>query len=314
VFNAANNSVTFTPTTGFVGETSFNYTMTSEGQTSTATVTVNVREFVPSTISGSIFTDYIASVSNPVRNNVRDSNEPALGGVPVRITSPASQNAFGQDINQVVLTDADGNYIFDDVPPGIYQVRFETPDTLIFGASSNGSSLPAQVSGQTFTVEVGADGGLNYSGLNFTVIGRKGLAQGTGSLLVSQYLLSAPNSPYNSSRPDFGLATMIVNPTSGDQQVFELTQGFDDVVFAEIAIGRSGSTALLTLILEDGTVKTALLSKDDGDFVVNSTRAVVQVFRNVDSMTFIDSAEDALEEEYGNYRDAVDQVLASGMF
>jgi hypothetical protein len=314
VFNAANNSVTFTPTPGFVGVTSFNYTMTSEGQTSTATVTVNVREFVPSTIAGSIFTDYIASVSNPVRNNVRDANEPAMGGVTVRLTSPPNQNLFGQQINQVVLTDAAGAYSFGDLPPGTYRVTFETPDTLIFGASSNGSSLPAQVSGQSFTVVVGEEGGLNYSGMNFTVLGRRGLAQGTGALLVSQYLLSDPNSPYNSSRPEFGLATMIVNPSSGDQQVFELTQGFDNVLFAEVAVGRSGATALLTLIMEDGTVRTALLSRDNGDFVVNSTRAVVQIFRNVNSMTFINSAEDALLREYGNYRDAVDQVLAAGIF
>jgi len=68
------------------------------------------------------------------------------------------------------------------------------------------------------------------------------------------------------------------------------------------------------LIMEDGTVRTALLSKENGDFVVNSTRAVVQVFRNVNSLTFIDSAEDALQREYGNYRDSVDQVLASGIF
>jgi hypothetical protein len=314
VFNPANNSVTFTPTPGFVGITSFDYTMTSEGQTSTATVTVNVREFVPSTISGSIFIDYIESVSRPIRNHVRDANEPAMGGVPVRLTSPPDQNAFGQQIDQVVLTNADGHYLFDDVPPGIYQVTFETPNTLIFGTSFNASDLPAQSSGRTFTIEVGEEGGLNYAGLDFTVLGRTGLAQGTGALLVSQYLLSDPNSPYNSSRPEFGLATMIVNPSNGDQQVFELTQGFDNVLFAEIAVGRSGATALLTLIMEDGTVRTALLSKENGDFVVNSTRAVVQVFRNVNSLTFIDSAEDALQREYGNYRDSVDQVLAAGIF
>ncbi len=314
VFNPSNNSVTFTPTPGFVGLTSFNYTMTSDGQTSTATVTVNVREFVPSTISGSIFIDYIESVSRPIRNNVRDANEPAMGGVMVRLTSPPDQNSFGQQIDQVVLTNADGRYLFDDVPPGIYQVTFETPDTLIFGASFNASDLPAQSAGRSFTIEIGEDGGLNYAGLDFTVLGRRGLAQGTGALLVSQYLLSDPNSPYNSSRPEFGLATMIVNPSNGDQQVFELTQGFDNVLFAEIAVGRSGATALLTLIMEDGTVRTALLSKENGDFVVNSTRAVVQVFRNVNSLTFIDSAEDALQREYGNYRDSVDQVLASGIF
>jgi len=311
VFNAANNSVTFTPTPGFVGDTSFQYTMTSEGQTATATVFVAVRQFVPSTISGSIFTDYIESVNNPVRNGVRDANEPAMGGVPVVLTP--IQSSIGA-LPQRVLTAASGEYVFENLAPGTYEVSFDVPDTLIFGAGVNGTSLPANGSGRTFTIVIGEDGGLNYNGLNFTVLGRTGLAAGTGSLLVSQYLLSSPNSPYNSSRPDFGLATMIVNPSNGEQQVFELTQGFEGVVFAEIAIGRSGATALMTFIMEDGTVKTALLSKEDGDFVVNSTRAVVQVFRNVNSMTFIDSASDALEREYGNYRDSVDQVLASGMF
>ena len=311
VFNPTTNSVVYTPPVGFEGDTSFQYTMTSEGQTASATVFVSVRQFVPSTITGSIFTDYIASVSNPVRNGVRDSNEPALGGVPVVLTP--IQSSIGA-MPQRVLTTASGEYAFENVPPGTYEVSFDIPDTLIFGAGVNGTSLPALGSGQKFTIVIGEEGGLVYDGLNFTVLGRKGLAAGTGSLLVSQYLLSSPNSPFNSSRPDFGLATMIVNPSSGEQQVFELTQGFDGVLFAEIAIGRSGSTALLTLIMEDGTVKTALLSKDNGDFVVNSTRAVVQVFRNVGSMTFIDSPEDALQLEYGDYRDAVDQVLASGMF
>jgi len=311
VFNPTTNSVVYTPPAGFEGDTSFQYTMTSEGQTATATVFVAVRQFVPSTISGSIFTDYIESVSNPVRNGVRDANEPAMGGVPVVLTPILS--SIGA-LPQRVLTNASGGYVFENVAPGTYEVSFDVPDTLIFGAGVNGSSLPANGSGRTFTIVIGEDGGLNYNGLNFTVLGRTGLAAGTGSLLVSQYLLSSPNSPYNSNRPDFGLATMIVNPSNGEQQVFELTQGFEGVVFAEIAVGRLGATALMTFIMEDGTVKTALLSREDGDFVVNSTRAVVQVFRNVASMTFIDSANDALEREYGNYRDAVDQVLAAGMF
>jgi len=311
VFNPANNTVVYTPPAGFEGDTSFQYTMTSEGQTATATVFVSVRQFVPSTISGTIFTDYIESISNPVRNGVRDANEPTTGGVAVTLTP--IQTSVGAT-PQRFLTTSSGEYVFENLPPGTYQVTFDVPDTLIFGSAVNSSSMPAQGSGRTFTVVIGEDGGVDYDGLNFTVIGRRGLAAGTGTLLVSQYLLTSPNSPYNSGREDFGLATMIVNPSTGEQQVFELTQGFEGVLFAQIAIGRSGSTALLTLLMEDGTEKTAILSRDAGDFVVSSTRAVVQVFRNVNSLTFIGSSQNALQLEYGNYRSAVDQVLASGIF
>ncbi|HBJ38171.1 MAG TPA: hypothetical protein DDZ51_26140 [Planctomycetaceae bacterium] len=319
VFNQATNSITYTPPADFTGETSFNYTITSEGQTATGVVTVLVREFIPSSISGSIFTDFIASVSNPVRNGVQDANEPAIGGVQVRVFSAASQNAFGQVIERTVRTDAEGVYDVPNLPPGTYTVTFQTPDTLIFGSASSSSSLPSTVAGQSFVVEIGEIGGINYAGLNFTVLGRTGAAAGTssggsGSLLVSQYLLTDPNSPFNSSRPDFGLATMIVNPTTGQQQVFELTQGYENVLFAEIKVSPSGTTAILTLIMEDGRVRSAVLSRTAGDFVVNSTSAVVQVFRNASSLSFVNSSQAELTAQFGDYRSAVDAVLASGNF
>src|SRR5690606_31829771 len=101
----------------------FRYTITSEGQTATATVTLNVQDFVPSTISGSIFNDYIHSLGG-TRNGVRDANEPFVGGVTVQLTSPASANSLGQDINLSRLTDGQGNYSFDTLAPGTYTVTF----------------------------------------------------------------------------------------------------------------------------------------------------------------------------------------------
>ena len=41
-------------------------------------------------------------------------------------------------------------------------------------------------------------------------------------------------------------------------------------------------------------------------------RIHVRVLRNISSLTFMESADDLLEQEYGQYRDAVDQVLANG--
>jgi hypothetical protein len=315
VFNAATNSVSYSPPAGFIGTDSFQYTMTSEGKTATAIVTVTVREYVPSAISGTIFTDLIESISNPVRNGVQDANELSVGGVPVVLTSAAGDNLFGQAINRRVLTNSAGKYQFDDIAPGRYTVTFDMPeDSLIFGSLVNRSGLPATRSGRSFTVDIGTDGGLNFAGLNFTVIGRTGVASATSSLLISQFLRSNPNSPYNINDPAFGSATMVVNPSSGDQRLFELVKGFDGVLFAEIAVGRSSETAIFTVIMADGSVKSAILSKQAGDFVISSSGAVVQILRNLNSMSFFQSSDELLSAEYGSYRDSVDQVLAGGIF
>jgi hypothetical protein len=150
--------------------------------------------------------------------------------------------------------------------------------------------------------------------LNFTVLGRTGLASGSGALLASDYAATNPTWPPNASNPDFGLATMIVNPSSGLQQLFELTTGFDNVLFAQIAIGQGGGTALLTLILDDGSAPmTYFLSRDNGDFILSSNGAVVKVLKNYQSMTPLESMSDweSITSKHANYRQLVDQVLGS---
>lgn len=315
IIRNANGSFTYTPPVGLEeGSDSFQYTITSNGLTSTATATLTVSPFLPSTISGSIFTDYIQSIENPVRNRIRDANEPAVGGVSVILTSPATSNLLGQNISILALTDADGEYAFRDLAPGEYTVRFDVPNVLLFGTRVDTNGVSSGGVGASFRVNIGQDGGLQAGGLNFTVLGRTGNATGSGSILVSDYLLANPNSPQNINNPEFGLATMIVNPSGGEQQVFELTKGFDNVHFAEIAVDASGSTALLTLIMGDGSVRTYFLSRDNGDFIISSNRSVVKVLKNLNSMTPLELIQDqsfALEA-YGNYRNLVDHVLGQG--
>lgn len=315
VVRNANSSFTYTPPVGLSeGSDSFQYTITSNGQTSTATATLMVSPFLPSTIAGSIFTDYIASLENPVRNRVRDANEPAVGGVSVLLTSPSTSNLLGQNISLLALTNADGEYEFRDVAPGEYTVRFDVPNVLLFGSRVDTNGVSSGGVGASFRINIGQDGGLQASGLNFTVLGRTGNATGSGSILASDYLLANPSSPQNINNPAFGLATMIVNPSGGEQQVFELTKGFDGVYFAEIAVDASGSTALLTLIMEDSSVRTYFLSKDNGDFIISSNRSVVKVLKNINSMTPLESIQDDdfAMEAYGDYRNLVDHVLGQG--
>lgn len=312
-YNSGTGVISYTPADNFTGLDTFHYTITSEGRTATGVVTVNVQDFVESSISGSVFMDYPQSYSNPQPNGYWDSDEPAVGGVVIRLTSPANANLLGQNIERMTRTDADGYYHFGDLAPGTYRVTFERPDTFKPGDAHWWNDSGVQVDGESFLVEIDSAGGVSHTYLDFSVTGYQGAAASAGQLLVSDFLLLHPESPNNINRPDYGLATMVIGDSSGQQTSFDLTQGFDDVLFAEIAIGRSGGSALLTLIMDDGSVKTALLSQEDGDFVISSNGSVVHVLRNVLYMNFIDSPQDLMQQEYGNYRSAVDQVLAAGL-
>ena len=54
-----------------------------------------------------------------IRGMVKDQQELAVPGVTVTVTSPALQGP------RSVVTDAQGGYVFRDLPPGDYEVKFE---------------------------------------------------------------------------------------------------------------------------------------------------------------------------------------------
>src|SRR5690606_22803624 len=107
--------------------------------TTTGLVTVDVKEFEPSVISGSVFFDYIASLSNQVRNGVQDAGEPGLQMAYVRLVSSADANVTGAAINLRLATDAAGDFQFNNVPPGTYRLIFELPEMVYDGADFAGT-------------------------------------------------------------------------------------------------------------------------------------------------------------------------------
>jgi hypothetical protein len=298
---ATNGSVIYTPPAGFTGTDQFSYTVSDGSLTATGIAVINVADFVPSTISGKIFTDFLISLSNPIRNGVQDGNEPAMGGLPVRLTSPATSNLSGAAVNVTRLTDGDGNYSFTNVAPGTYTVTFDAPNTIIQGSRIPGSLPTTGLSATSFQIVISQPGGANATANNFTVLGTTGAAADTLDILVSQF---------NSRSSLSGTAFAALDP-SGDQQFFQFGAGFEDVRFAEIALNARKDAALLTMLRDDGTVESALLTGND--FALSRNGQVIRLLGGADSFTPASADEALLEAEFGDYRDSVDAVMAGMM-
>jgi hypothetical protein len=298
---AANGSVIYTPPAGFTGTDRFSYTVSDGSLTATAVAVITVADFVPSTISGKIFTDFLVSLSNPIRNGIQDANEPAMGGLPVRLTSPATANLSGSAVNVTRLTDGEGNYSFSNIAPGTYTVTFDAPSTIIQGSRIPGSVPSTGLSSTSFQIVISQPGGVNATGNNFTVLGTTGAAADTLDILVSQY----------NARSSLSGTAFAAFDASGEQQFFQFGAGFEDVRFVEIALNARKDAALLTMLHEDGTVKSSLLTSND--FALSRNGQVIRLLGGANSFAPAAADEALLEAEFGDYRDSVDSIMAQGM-
>jgi hypothetical protein len=111
-------SVLYTPAADTLGTDTFTYTL-SDGslQADPVTVTVNVVEFVPGSISGFVYID----TNN---NGLREVGEEAFDGVTIDLTGT---DDFGGSVTLQATTDATGAYRFNDLPPGVYTVTETQP-------------------------------------------------------------------------------------------------------------------------------------------------------------------------------------------
>ncbi len=293
------SNVIYTPPTDFVGVDRFEYTISDGELTDTAVVTVTVRDQIPSMVSGTVFTDFITNTSDPVRDGVQSSNEPSVGGLPVRLTNPGSPE-------RTVLTDANGRYAFGDLAPGTYTVTVDFPDTIIPGVRVPGD-FPTTGTSTSFTIVIPTGGGVEATGNNFTSWGTRGAASNRLDILFSQYQARLMA---ESGDPSLLGSVFTVMGSSGTQQYFEMGPGYEGIRFTEVAINATQDKALLTVLRDDGTVGTALLGRDE--FLVNSTGRVVRIVGSANRFDFSETDRGVLESEFGNYRDAVDRILSEG--
>ncbi len=263
----------------------------------TATVTIIGQTIVPSTISGQLFIDHIENSeavrggAAPVRNGVKDADEKGLAGVTIRLHEVTSS---GETLVKSVLTDMDGAYSFTGLFPGTYVVEYDVPDSVHFTGSTRGQ------------IVISDAGGASASGPTLDAIGLVGVQQRL-DLLAKSYIDAGIID--TSSLPEgLGGGSVHLN-ADGTQRMFVAGEGFDPE-FAEVVLNDARDAALLTIIdAADGKVKSARLNLDQ--FVVTSDGLGVRFFGGMDDFDFVETSEDLVEDEFEDYRNAIDQIIGS---
>lgn len=250
----SDGTITFTPDTGYTGPASFEYTLQDSGASggenvnqTTGTVSVTVEEFLPSTVSGTVWVD---------ENNsgTRNDFERGLGAVQVTLTG----TSLGQAVPaQSMTTLLDGSYSFDNLGPGSYVVSFSAPQFLPDGIDVPGilgdSDGLANNNQSAFTIS--EPGGITASGYDFAVLGLDHVHAQKINQLSAQYIVLNPSLAVNGAYFAVGADNSLLWSAK--------LAGFDDALFAEAVV--SGSEVLLTMVDSNHNVFSASLR--EGEFV-----------------------------------------------
>jgi len=95
------------------------------------------------------------------RNGIQDTGEAGVAGINVVLTGAGADGAFGtaDDVFRTTTTNAQGNYLFDDLASGQYRVTFNAGTTYTFTGADRGSNdaadSDANASGATGVVQLG---------------------------------------------------------------------------------------------------------------------------------------------------------------
>jgi hypothetical protein len=140
--------------------------------------------------------------------------------------------------------------------------------------------------------------------LDFALHATQGDALDTVDILVSSYLrTSVTMAQISDGGREGGLVSLDAN---GNQNFLIAFSGFEDAVFAEFVLNSQQDAALLTIVEEDGDVLTARLTEDH--FVLTPNGRGVQFFGGMNDFNFFE-ADGSAEQEFANFRNAIDQLL-----
>ena len=123
VLSADKKTVVYTPASGYTGVETFTYKIKDAGGliSSSVTVTMTVLDFEPSRITGRVYFDANG-------DGKKQPTEIGIGNITIRLVGTSSFDNDG--IDKTVVTDSQGRYTFDQLPPGAYTISQVTMNGL----------------------------------------------------------------------------------------------------------------------------------------------------------------------------------------
>lgn len=97
-------------------------------------------------------------------NGIQDSNEPGISGVTIGLTGVT---ASGLNVAYVVLTDADGHYLFDQLEPGDYTIEANLPAGYTWTVSGLGNDRDLDADGVDGVLDITVGSGTKLFDIDF---------------------------------------------------------------------------------------------------------------------------------------------------
>ena len=250
----ADGSISYMPPTDYIGGDSFKYTIEDDGTTAgqpdfkraTATVSLDVKDFIPSSISGVVY-------GEETGNSTIDENERFLGGVPILLVGVA----LGEPVNRSTMTLADGSYEFENLAPGSYVVKFTRPELMVDGADIVGTHGDADTIENQFTLNITPPGNVQAKNYNFALNG-----------LDLKYAIQLDSLASTYYARDVSLKTNgmigVVKPGNNLGWTAAM-EGYSNIAYAEMVLSSDSTRVILSVVNKNEEIYTTVLSR--GQFV-----------------------------------------------
>jgi VCBS repeat-containing protein len=213
-------SFTYSPDATFAGADTFTYRGIGVADaTNTATVTINVGNLSPGSVSGSVYVD-------ADNDGVRDPMELAFGGVRVELLGT---DLFGDPVSRSTTTARDGSYFFGNLLAGNYVVREAASPLLVIDGHDTHDGTTSAIN-DAFAFDLAS--GEVATGLHF---GERGLRP---EFIGNPFFFS-------SARRE-GVSAAI--STEGDQSWYCIDRGWDDMLSVHLALSEDASTVEITAV------------------------------------------------------------------